>query len=508
MKKSITWKVPHFLKNKYSIGIIALIFFALFSWTMIHFSKKVSKSVATSLKTMPYEPLINKKINSDFKAEMFFNNIPNKKPFTPLIIEQIKNAKTSIKLAMYSIDSEVLRNELFAAAKRGVKVEIVLSVNKKNQHDVLFENAPYNLKTYDVGAVGNNDRNLMHHKFVVFDSDTSSQSLIMGAFNWTDLQELYDPSFMLKTQDENMVLAYDQEFERLKTGQSGKAKFTDKNYRPWQGDYEYNNGQLELWWSPGIRQNTIKQRLLDKIYGASSTIDILVWQLTDVDLVKALSDKAKEGVKIRMITDDFNAWRDASKIKELVKIGLKEKNLEIIDDAARTIDFAKEITPFLSKSNSGFNSFLHHHVAIIDGKMFIAGTNNWSYSADYKNDESAVLTTIKDLVDQYQATFDYHYKKLHNQNLNVELTKDVYVVKDLKDFKNQKLVILGEDVGGAGAPNYCYKQDILTDEISWNLSPGCENRVINFFVLNKDGQVLANRLMGATIFSTSTVEVN
>lgn len=496
MKKYSKFKLTRLLKGKVFITVLLVVAFASVSVLLIKVSKKVSTKVITNLKTMPYQPLIEKTIDDDFKAELLFNNVANEKPFTPLIIEQIKNAKTDIKLAMYSIDSDLYKNELYEAVKRGVNVEVVLSINKKSQHDVFFDDAPKQLKIYHVGSVESNKRNLMHHKFVVIDHKLPSRTLIMGAFNWTQLQELFDPSFILKTQDENVVNVYLAEFERLKNKQTGKVKFNDVNYRPWQANFSYNNGSLELWWSPGILKNTIKQRLLDKIYSATASIDVMIWQLSDDDVVKAFRKKAQEGVKIRIITDDFNAWRDASKIQDLIKIGSEYSNFEVIDDAARTIDFGNQIKPYLNEKNSNFNSFLHHHVAIIDGQTLIAGTNNWSYSADYKNDESAFLTTIKELVDEYQKTFDYHYDQLHKQTINVAFIDNKFTIGDLDKWKGKKLVILGEDVAGVKNPKQCFEQIVVSDEVTWDISTECKNNAINFYILDSSGQVWANKLIG------------
>lgn len=499
MKKRLNFNLKHYFKNRWILLLLSLLVFAVISFVLVYFSKKISPTVSQNLATVPYEAYYKKKINTDFKSELIFNDIANEKPFTPMLLDLIKNAKTDIKLAMYSIDSEVLKDELFLAAKRGVKVDVVLSINKKNQHEVVFVNAPKNLNVRHVGSTDNNSRNLMHHKFVIFDHKLPSRTLVMGAFNWTQLQELFDPSFVIKTQDEDMVNVYLEEFERLNKGQTGKKKLATGNYRPWQADFEYNNGNMELWWSPGVSKNTIKQRLLDSIYSASSTIDVMIWQLSDQDVIKAFRKKASEGVKIKIIADDFNAWRDSSKIKDLLEISSSQSNLEVITDAARTIDFANEIKPYLNKKNSDFNSFLHHHVAIIDGNKVIAGTNNWSYSADFKNDESAFLTTIKELVDAYQASFDFHYAKLHSQSLQANLTDKKITINNLNEWLNLKLIFLAEDKKGVKNPRQCHQIIIKNSKLDWQISDECADSYLNLFVVDYDGDVKANKLLDATI---------
>jgi phosphatidylserine/phosphatidylglycerophosphate/cardiolipin synthase-like enzyme len=492
------WRVTRYLKNKYVLIAILVLLLCL-AVVLVYYSKKVSSVTADNFKVLPYAPLIDKKIDRDFAAELLFNNQPNQKPFTPLLVDEIKKAKSSIDLAMYSIDSNVLKDELYAAAKRGVNVNIVLSNNKKNQHHHLFADAPANVKTYDLGGDGDVNYNLMHHKFVIFDDGLPSQKLFTGSLNWTDLQELFDPSFVMATTDEAVVAVYSEEFKRLLVGKTGKLKLGVDGYRPWAANLNYNNGRVELWWSPGVREHIVKQRILDLVYSASSTIDAMVWQLSDRDIVNAFYKKANEGVKIRLIVDDFNAWNEVSKVGELVTSSLTNNNIEVVDDVARTLDFTNHILPNLSAKNKDFNSFFHHHALIVDGQTLMAGTNNWSYSANFKNDESALVTTVKNLVSEYQKTFDFHYQHLRSQKLTARLENNRVIVSPLDGHKNARLVIVGEAKSNSIAPIVCYEQKSEQKEMSWPVSSECQDKVLNVFMLNDVGEVLGNVLLGLFI---------
>jgi len=372
------------------------------------YASKLFSSYVQSTPFRSYEPAETITVDSDFQGEILFNSRLGEKPFTNQLVGLIRNAKYSIDVAMYSIDSPQLRDELYAAAKKNISVHIALSSTKSEQHSALFINPPSGISFTSLGKDGND---LMHHKFLIVDAGKPSAAVAFGSFNWTLLQEAYDPSFMIVSFDKKITNVYEEEFGRLWSGKSGPLKFNDPNYRPWASDIQYRNGELELWWSPGIGDNTIKKRMLDAIAEANSSIDIMIWQLTDRDIANALIVKARQGLRIRIITDDYNAYKGASVIDQLVKAAATFPNLEIVDDALRNAEVqARALTVDLPMTTD-FNSFFHHHALIIDGTLLIAGTNNWSYLASYKNDESAIVTTVIPLVRSYEEAFAYFYKE-------------------------------------------------------------------------------------------------
>ncbi len=441
-----------------------------------------------------YAPGETKTVLGDFDGELLFNNGIGETIFSSRLTDLIRNAEKTIDIALYSIDSASLRDELYAAANRNVRVRVVVSQNKGEQTAFMFANPPAGMT---VTSEGQEASNLMHHKFMIVDRGTERSVTVFGSFNWTQLQEAYDPSFLCVTRDETVATVYGQEFERLYSGTTGKKKFNDSAYRPWAADIMYSNGRLELWWSPGIGEHSIKRRLIDAIHGARSSLDVMIWQLTDRDIVHALIAQAEKGVRVRVIADDYNAWREASTVPLLVNAAQKNPNLEIIDDAARTLDFSKEIIPRLSADAKNFNSFFHHHALIVDGTSLVAGTNNWSNEANYRNDESAFVTTVPPLVKEYQAAFLYHYEHLHRAQLEAQLSSSAVSLPNMRQYKDKHITIVGEYSKGEPSPDVCFSQKIVSDSLTLKLPPECAGKIINIYVLDPSGAVVANRLWGS-----------
>jgi phosphatidylserine/phosphatidylglycerophosphate/cardiolipin synthase-like enzyme len=129
---------------------------------------------------------------------------------TSAVISQIKMAKKSIDVAIYSFTSRKIAKALIAAHKRGVKIRIVAdegSAISRNSVLPLLESAGIPVR-YKRGSGGG----LMHNKYAIVDGEV----VITGSFNWTVSAE--------KRNDENLLVikglpaivkAYEKNFERL-----------------------------------------------------------------------------------------------------------------------------------------------------------------------------------------------------------------------------------------------------------------------------------------------------
>ncbi len=484
-KKSIKFFKSH---RKLVVIILATIVFVSIAayFIFLSFDKKVIGDT--------YSPQDREVLNNNLEAQVLFNNEAGVQKFSPEIISLIRNAQSTIDVAMYSMDSLEIRDELIKAANRGVVVRFVVSYNKQIQYRNLFVDKPKNLYVSEIAADSN--EGFMHNKFIISDANREGAALITGSFNSTKLQEMYDPSFIFKTEDRKIVSVYEQEFQRLFNGKTGRKKLNDVNYKAWQADLSYSNGNMEIWWSPGSAKNNFKVRLLDLISRAKESIDVMIWQVTDEDMISALINKAVSGVKVRVITDDSNAWLEASKIPGLVSASLKNSNLVVIDDAARTQDFLREIFVDESVDKNNFNSFFHHHALIIDKKILAAGSGNWSYRANYSNDENALVTTVPNLVNDYQKSFDFNFNKLHGEDLEIKVDRGNITVNGLNKFSGLKLLVLQEDPKLQPISQVCTEVLISGDLTIIRLPAACLDKALNVFVLNSRGQVMANKLLG------------
>lgn len=348
-------------------------------------------------------------------AQIYFTNEEAKVNSSQLIIDEINRAQKTIEVAMYSFKSLDIKEALYRANERGVKVILILDSRKKEENNKFFFDLPTNMKRFDVGTYNvSGGTTLMHHKFAIIDRGEQTGKLIFGSFNWTQIQEDYDRSFFLISPNKELIKSFGREFDRLKTGKSGVSKLSDSDYQSWDLNLTAESYNYNTWFGPGRLKNNIDYEILQLIRAAENDIKIMVWDFTDQSLAKEIIERADDGLKITIIADSLNFYSKYSVFNYLLseKERLSLNNLEILlnDVSRRNRDETSNntSTPVLEES---INPFLHYHSIIVDQKKILFGTNNWSKGGSFFNDESAIETDDPKIIKPFSESFEYNYKQ-------------------------------------------------------------------------------------------------
>ena len=131
----------------------------------------------------------------------------------------------------------------------------------------------------------------------------------------------------------------------------------------------------------------LREQAIEEIHRAQEFIDVCVFTISDNYISEALIAKKKEGVRVRIITDNDKMYDKGSDIKWL---------------------FSEKI-PVKMDDN---DAHMHHKFAIFDRKRLLNGSFNWTRSATEKNQENFLVTTSKKLVDAYEDQFDHLWETL------------------------------------------------------------------------------------------------
>lgn len=126
------------------------------------------------------------------------------------ILDLLKEAKESVKIAMAWFTSSELFNSLIECLKRGVKVDLILLDDPIN----FMEYAPDFNEFIEMGGflrIAFTNKGFMHHKFCIIDNSI----LVSGSYNWTYYAESRNIENIFITNDTSIVKEYIQEFEEL-----------------------------------------------------------------------------------------------------------------------------------------------------------------------------------------------------------------------------------------------------------------------------------------------------
>mmetsp|Transcript_14011 Transcript_14011/g.55235 ORF Transcript_14011/g.55235 Transcript_14011/m.55235 type:complete len:183 (-) Transcript_14011:36-584(-) len=125
---------------------------------------------------------------------------------------------------------------------------------------------------------------------------------------------------------------------------------------------------------------TSLSRFLGHIKAAQNTMDICVFSITCNDIANEIVAAHQRGVRVRVITDDDQMKSRGSDIADLIAKGIPVRN-----------------------DNSPFH--MHHKFVIIDSRVLMNGSFNWTRQAVLNNRENVVVSRSGTLVYAFQAEF-------------------------------------------------------------------------------------------------------
>ncbi|XP_059195423.1 mitochondrial cardiolipin hydrolase [Centropristis striata] len=122
-------------------------------------------------------------------------------------------------------------------------------------------------------------------------------------------------------------------------------------------------------------------RLLRHILSASSSLDVCIFAFSNMDLCRAVLVLHRRGVTIRLISDKDYAIITGSQIGVLRKAGICARcNINSV--------------------------YMHHKFAVVDGRLLITGSLNWTLTAVQSNMENILVTEEPDLVRPFIKEFN------------------------------------------------------------------------------------------------------
>ena len=350
------------------------------------------------------------------------------------ILEDLKAAATTLDVAMYSFSDKGLWEATNDAAKRGLKVRIVLN------NDVLKPSVTQ-CDVCDVAEKAGVDirytSRTLHHKFALIDVAPASGpgvlppvltgTLLTGSGNWSvSSNTRYDEDFVRFSGSAPLVSEFSDEFDFLWTfaqdypgpASAVAALEPGKYQRPSpvlgaQGFFTSQNmsaqvsaaGKVSFKGERKGRDGLVGVQIVAAIDAAQSSLKAATAHFRRPDIYEAMKRALARGVKIEMVLDgqEFNASFDKSKC-------------DSVDDSGDTAyDECLKILPAPAKlSYKMYSRFWDHKTAeqmhskyvIVDDSYVLTGSFNWSYTAETSNFENLLKIEDPSAVQAYMANYE------------------------------------------------------------------------------------------------------
>lgn len=281
------------------------------------------------------------------------------------LVAAIDDARLSIDVAAYSLSLNSVRDALINAHQRGVTVRMVMESTNMDNSD------PQRIIEAGIPVVGDNQDGLMHDKFIVIDRS----EVWTGSMNYTDSGAYDDNNNMFRVRSTKMAENYTREFEEM---------FLDGKFGPNVAAATPNptltldGTRVDTFFSP---DDGVANELATLLSNARESIYFLAFSFTSNDLGDIVRAKAEEGLDVHGVMDEEQI--DSNQGTEFDPF--RQADLDVLID--------------------GIPGQMHHKVFIIDGRIVVLGSYNFSQSAETRNDENILVVYNEDIAAQYLKEF-------------------------------------------------------------------------------------------------------
>ncbi len=295
-----------------------------------------------------------------------------------LFVGLIKQAHTSLDVAIFDIDEPSAVEALIAARQRGVKVRLLTDSDSITSRGVVKPHIEAMIKA-GIPVKGDQRTALMHHKFLIIDSE----HVLTGSLNLTPYSLYRDNNNSLKISSPQLAQNYQVEFERLfEQGILGPNPHTI----PFPV-VDVDGATISTYFSP---KGGTKEAILNALSKANQSIRFMAFSVTDKDIQQLLVRKAKSGVQVEGIFDgcmisQYSVYHD-----------LLTKNIPVLID--------------------GNQALMHSKVFIIDRQLVITGSYNFSKAAENRNNENTLLINSRKVAGFYEQEYARLKKASQNNN--------------------------------------------------------------------------------------------
>jgi phosphatidylserine/phosphatidylglycerophosphate/cardiolipin synthase-like enzyme len=290
------------------------------------------------------------------------------------LVEAIDAARLSIDVAAYSISLNSVRNALLRAHDRGVTVRVVMETGNMDRSD------PQIMIEAGIPIIGDNRNGLMHDKFIVLDRS----EVWLGSMNFTDSGTYEDNNNLMSIQSSKIAENYIKEFEEMFLEDRFGEDVVAETPNP---TLTIDGTRVDTFFSP---DDGVLNALASLLNSAEESIYFLAFSFTSNDLGDIVRKKAEAGLTIAGVMDNEQIRSNQGTEFD----PFRQAGLDVLID--------------------GIDGQMHHKVFIVDEKIVVLGSYNFSQAAEVRNDENVLIIYHEKIAEQFVQEFRRVYGQSHD----------------------------------------------------------------------------------------------
>ena len=283
----------------------------------------------------------------------------------------IDSARLTLDVAIYSLSLRTIRDALIRAYERGVQVRVVM------ESDNLDGSAPQALIDAGIPVLGDRREGLMHDKFIVVDRS----DVWMGSMNFTYSGTYEDNNQLIHIRSAEMAENYTKEFEEMFVDDKFGPQVVPETPNP---EIIIDGTLIESYFSP---DDGVAGRIFEILDEAEESIYFMAFSFTTDAFGEAIREQAENNLTVA---------------------GVMEAE-QVRSNIGTEYDFFKQagLDVFLD----GNEGQMHHKTMVVDEKIIITGSYNFSRSAEINNDENVIIIHNEKIADFFLKEFQRIYQQ-------------------------------------------------------------------------------------------------
>lgn len=376
------------------------------------------------------------------------------------VVTEIGRARTSVDVAMHELNLPAVALALAERHRRGIAVRVILendysldwasvkgpenlpqasrsryldwhdfidrdrdgrlSSDELDRRDCLWILDRAGVPRIDDTADGSRGSGIMHHKFLVIDG----VRVLTGSTNLTLSDVHGDPGAPATRGNANhlLVLAnptlarwYSEEFAWMWGDGPGGAPDSlfgrHKPVRP-PRTLRIKDAIVTVQFGPGRTStdeaNTINTSIGHALAGAVHSVDLALFVFSANEITNTLRHRVKTrpGLVVRGVLDPGFAYRPYSAALNMWGVPLSERCTQQQGHVPWEPPLLSVGAALLPRGDK-----LHHKFAILDSRIVLTGSHNWSAGADMRNDENFLVIKSRTVAGHFRREFERLYRR-------------------------------------------------------------------------------------------------
>lgn len=282
------------------------------------------------------------------------------------LADAIRAARVSVDVAVLQLDLWSIRDALLEAHRDGVKVRMVVESDYRDSPEI------QQLIEAGIPVLGDRREGLMHDKFTIIDR----QEVWTGSMNYTITDGYRNNNNLARLRSTQLAESYTTEFEEM---------FVDDHFGPGSPANTPNPSvmiddvRLEVCFAP---DDGCSKRLVEQLQSAQKSVRFLAFSFTADDLADAIIERIAAGVEVTGVMEETQVKSNSgTEFNRLRSAGADVR----LDGNPRN---------------------MHHKVLIIDERIVVFGSYNFSFFAEERNDENLIVAHDPQVAVQFLHEFE------------------------------------------------------------------------------------------------------